>query len=80
MRFDQEMDVIRLAAKFHQRAAPGRAHIGKDAAQSLQHLGSHAFVSVFNRQDDMVVQAVSGVIARSEPSFHAVYCCVFKMI
>jgi IS605 OrfB family transposase len=45
MRFDQQMHMILLAAKLHQRAAPGRTDIDKDAAQSLQHLGGHRRIS-----------------------------------
>nr|WP_231480466.1 hypothetical protein [Thiomonas sp. FB-Cd] len=64
------MYMIRLAAEFDQPAAPGRTDVGEDFAQSVEHLHGQAPVPVFNCEDDVIVQAVSRMIACLESVRH----------
>ncbi len=64
VRVHQQVDMVGFAAELHQSAAPAGTDLLEYVAHALEHGPCQALVSVFNRQDNVVMQAESRMVAR----------------
>jgi hypothetical protein len=63
MSVNEQVNVVCFTPEFDEFAPPRLAHVCKYFFQSQHHFRSDAFVPVFNCQYDVIVQAVSRVVA-----------------